>query len=52
MKKLRNSAMIILTLAALLSSCDSSSPGGINLTGTPVGVLVWDQADWDEVNWQ
>jgi hypothetical protein len=52
MKKIIYSTIAVLTLATLLAGCSSDDSVSALVPPPPPTELVWDEAAWDEVDWQ
>lgn len=52
MKKLSYATIAALTLASLFAGCDSGDNVSALSPPPPPTELVWDEAAWDEVDWQ
>jgi hypothetical protein len=52
MKKIIYSTIAVLTFATLLAGCSSDDSVSALVPPPPATELVWDEAAWDEVDWQ
>lgn len=52
MKKLSYTTIATLALATFLAGCDSGNEVSALVPPPPPTELVWDEAAWDDVDWQ